>query len=565
MPTKVWLQYYTQGVPDTINPDSFSSLSQLFEKYADEFKDRPAYTCFDVSLTYNTVKQYTHALAAFLQKKLQLKKGARVAIMMPNILQYPVSIFGVLKAGMIVVNVNPMYTAPELAFQLQDSGAEVIIVLENFADRLEAALPKTSVKHVIITKIGDLLGFVKGNIYNFIARYIKGSVPDYRLPDAIRFNDVLSAGKKLSIDDSHTINSDIAFFQYTGGTTGRAKAAMLTHRNIIANVLQCVYWIRDLKAQYFGIMLGALPLYHIFSLTVCGMCIFPMGASTLLIPNPRDTKSMINMIRRCKMTMVIGLNTLFNSLTSHKDFKKVDFSRLNLTMSGGMACQRAVAERWQAITGVPVLEGYGLTETSPVITMNPANIQHFTGSVGVPISSTEIVIRDDAHQDLPFNKIGEICVRGPQIMQGYWQCDNETRDVLDENGWLRTGDIGYMDERGFVFIVDRKKDMVLVSGFNVYPNEVEEVISMYPGVQSVAVIGVPNEKTGEALKAFIVKRDPNLTKSELIAHCRKSLTGYKIPRFVEFRDSLPLSNVGKVLRRELRDEEIKRAPVTVSE
>lgn len=563
MERKVWLQYYTQGVPDTINPDSFSSLTNLFEKYADTFKDRPVYTCFNVSLSYMQVEKLTEDLAAFLQKKLKLKKGARIAIMMPNILQYPVAIFGILKAGMIVVNVNPLYTAPELAFQLQDSGAEAIIVLENFARRVEKVLPTTSVKHVIITKIGDLLGFAKGMFLNFMSRYVKGKVPDYHLPNAIYFKKALSIGKKLSFDDPNTVNTDVAFFQYTGGTTGRAKAAMLTHRNIIANVLQCVYWIRDLKAQYFGVMIGALPLYHIFSLTVCGMCIFPMGASTLLIPNPRDTKSMIKMMRHCKMTMMIGLNTLFNALVSHPDFKKVDFSRLNLTMSGGMAMHRAVAERWHKITGVPVLEGYGLTETSPVITMCPANTPYFTGSVGVPISSTEVVIRDDNKQDLPLNKTGEIWARGPQIMKGYWQCDDETHDVIDQAGWLRTGDLGYMDERGFVFIVDRKKDMVLVSGFNVYPNEVEAVISMHPGVQTVAVIGIPSEKTGEALKAFIVKRDPNLTKAELIAHCRSSLTNYKVPRLFEFRDSLPLSNVGKVLRRELRDQEMQRVTETM--
>lgn len=564
MEKKVWLQYYTQGVPDTINPDSFSSLTHLFEKYADDFHSRPAYTCFNVSLSYSQVKKMTCDLAAFLQKKLQLKKGARVAIMMPNILQYPVAIFGILKAGLIVVNVNPLYTAPELAFQLQDSGAEAIIVLENFAHRLEIALPKTSVKHVIITKIGDCLGFVKGACFNFMARYIKGNVPDYRLPDAIYFKRVLSIGKKLTFDDPKTINSDVAFFQYTGGTTGLPKAAMLTHRNIIANVLQCVYWIRDLKAQYFGIMIGALPLYHIFSLTVCGMCIFPMGASTLLIPNPRDTQSMIKMMRNAKMTMMIGLNTLFNALVSHPDFKKVDFSRLNLTMSGGMAMQRAVAERWHKITGVPVLEGYGLTESSPVITMCPANTPYFTGSIGVPVSSTEVVIRDENKKDLPFNQTGEIWARGPQIMKGYWKCDDETHDVIDQEGWLGTGDMGYMDARGFVFIVDRKKDMVLISGFNVYPNEVEAVISMHPGVQTVAVIGIPSEKTGEALKAFVIKRDPNLTKAELIAHCRKSLTNYKIPRLIEFRESLPLSTVGKVLRRELRDQEMQRITETVT-
>jgi len=555
---KIWLKEYTDGVPATINPDEFSSLSYLFEKYAADFSSRAAYTSFGVSLTYQTVKNLVRDFAAFLQKQLQLKKGDRIAIMMPNILQYPVSIFGALTAGLVVVNINPLYTAPEIMQQLNDSGTETIIVLENFADRLEMALPKTKVKQVIIAKIGDLLGFVKGNLYNLIARYVQKKVPEYHLPNALFFKNCLSLGKKLVLEEVSHKNTDLAFLQYTGGTTGGAKGAMLTHRNIIANVLQCSSWIQDMKEQNHGVLLGALPLYHIFSLTVCGMCIFPMGAASLLIANPRDIPSVIKALRRTKMTMAIGLNTLFNGLLNNPDFKKLDFSSLKLTLSGGMALQKVVAERWHEVTGVPILEGYGLTESSPVITMCPISKTHYSGSIGVPIPSTEVVIRDETGHDLPSHKVGEICARGPQVMQGYWHRDDETRNVIDKGGWLRTGDIGYMDEHGYVYIVDRKKDMVLVSGFNVYPNEIEGVIAAHPGVQTVAVIGIPSEKTGEALKAFIIRKDPNLSQEELIAHCRQSLTGYKIPHFIEFRDQLPMSTVGKVLRRELRDEELKR-------
>ncbi len=554
MENKVWLQQYTHGVPDTINPDSFTSLTQFFEKYADDFSDRPVFTSFGVSVTYQQMKENTRDFAAFLQHHLKLTPGTRIAVMMPNILQYPVAIFGALKAGLIVVNVNPLYTAPEIAQQLNDSGAEAIVVLENFADRLAIALPTTKLKHVIIATIGDFLGIVKGGLFNFISRHIKGKVPDYHLPRAIFFKKTILIGKKLPCDAVETKNSDIAFLQYTGGTTGRSKGAMLTHRNLIANVLQCVSWIRDVKAQHYGVMIGALPMYHIFSLTVCGMCIFPMGASTVLIANPRDIPGFIKTIRHCKMTMMVGLNTLFNGLLNHNKFKKVDFSRLKLTISGGMAMQKAVADRWQKVTGNPVLEGYGLTESSPVITLCPTSKKHFTGSVGVPIPSTEVTIRDEMNHDLFFHKIGEIWARGPQVMKGYWHQEAETNNVIDDQGWLRTGDLGYMDAQGYVYIVDRKKDMVLVSGFNVYPNEVEAVISSHPGVMAVAVIGIPSEKTGETLKAFIVKKDPHLTEKVLIAYCRKSLTGYKIPHIIEFRHSLPMSTVGKVLRRELRDE-----------
>ncbi|HLD84773.1 MAG TPA: AMP-binding protein [Coxiellaceae bacterium] len=561
MESRPWLKQYTHGVPETVNPDAFSSLVHFFEKYADDYSNDTAFQNFGVKLSYRDMKEKVRDFAAFLQQQLQLKKGMRFAIMMPNVLQYPIAIFGALKAGLIVVNVNPLYTARELTEQLNDAKADAILVLENFADRLEEALPNIKIQHVIIATMGDLLGTLKGNFFNFMLRYVKGKVPDYNMPNAIFFKKVLRSGKLLSFDPVELQNKDVAFLQYTGGTTGVSKGAMLTHRNIIANVLQCVSWIRDVKETHRGVTLGALPMYHIFSLTVCGMCIFPVGASTLLITNPRDIPSFIKAIRRAKISMVVGLNTLFHALLNHPNIKKVDFSRLKLTISGGMAMQRAVAERWQAVTGIPVLEGYGLTETSPVITLCPTNMTHFTGSVGVPVPSTDVVIRDEERHDLGFHQSGEIWARGPQVMKEYWHQPAETSKVIDKEGWLRTGDIGYMDERGFVYIVDRKKDMVIVSGFNVYPNEVEAVLSLHPGVSLVAVIGVPSEKTGEALKAFIVKKDPALTKEALIAFCRESLTAYKIPHIFEFRDELPLSNVGKVLRRELRNEAVKSAAI----
>ncbi|MDP1574723.1 MAG: AMP-binding protein [Coxiellaceae bacterium] len=557
MENKVWLQHYTHGVPETINPDIFSSLPDYFEKAVRDFSDRPIYTCFGTTLTYQAVDRLANNIAAFLQQKLGLKKGDRIALMMPNTLQYPVAIMGALRAGLIVVNVNPLYTAHELAEQLKDSGAQTIVVLENFANKVQEALSHTDIKNIIITKIGDLLGTVKGAVFNVVSRYIKRVIPSYELPQAFFLQDVLKKDPSLSFIPVPLQNTDVAFLQYTGGTTGRAKGAMLSHRNIISNIIQCAVWIQDVKEQNHGVVLAALPMYHIFSLTVCAFSIFPMGASSLLIPNPRDLPALMKAMKSIKLTMIIGLNTLFNAMLNHPQMKTVDFSRLRLTISGGMAMQKPVADRWQQVTGIPILQGYGLTESSPVITLCPVSMTHFTGTIGLPVSSTEVVIRDEAGNDLAFHEAGEICARGPQVMLGYWHADRETHQTIDDDGWLHTGDIGYMDENGFVFIVDRKKDMVLVSGFNVYPNEVEAVLAAHPGVQTVAVIGVPSEQTGEALKAFIIKKDPAITPNELIAFCRKSLTGYKIPKLIEFRDELPLSPVGKVLRRELRDLEKK--------
>ena len=559
MESKVWLKQYIPGVPDTINPDAFSSLVALFEKYVNDYAERPVFISFGVSITYRKIKTLVDDFASFLQNHCGLKKGDRFAIMMPNLFQYPVALFGALKAGLIVVNVNPLYTASETEKQLNDAGAKAIIVLENFADKLEKALPNTAVEHVVITKVGDLLGSVKGAVYNFAVRYLKGDVPDYDIAKAIAFKKALRIGAEKAFSPVKITNGDIAFLQYTGGTTGKSKGAILTHRNMVANVLQCVSWIRWMKADRQIILVGALPLYHIFSLTVCGICVFAMGAATLLIANPRDMSAFVKALRGVKVTMMIGLNTLFNALLHHPDFSKVDFSGMRVTMSGGMAMQRAVAEHWHKVTGVPVLEGYGLTETSPVVTMCPTTVSHFCGSAGVPIPSTQVEIRDEEGNVLACQKQGEIWVYGPQVMQGYWHQEAETNNVFDANGWLRTGDIGYLDERGYLYIVDRKKDMILVSGFNVYPNEVEDVLVSHPGVHTAAVIGIPSDKTGEALKAYIIKDDPAVTEEVLKAYCRDSLTAYKVPKLFEFRDELPLSNVGKVLRRELRDEAIKQA------
>lgn len=551
---KIWLSQYLPGVPDTINPDAFSSLSAMFEKYVTQYANKPIFLNYGVTLTYAQMKVSVDIFAAFLQQHLGLKKGDRFAVMMPNLLQYPIAIFAALKAGLIVVNVNPMYTACELEKQLSDAGVTGIIVLESFADRLQVALPNTQVKHIIIAKLGDMLGTIKGGVMNILLRYVKGKVPDYHLPNAIFFKKAMKLGESLQFQSVPLNVGDIAFLQYTGGTTGRSKGAILTHRNMLANVLQCASWIRGIEGMQKGMMVGALPMYHIFALTVCGMCIMPMGASTVLVTNPRDTKAFINAIKNVQFTMMIGLNTLFNSLLNHPWFNKIDFSHTRLTVSGGTAMQRAVAELWYEKTGLPVLEGYGLTEASPVLTLCPTNVNHFTGSVGVPVPSTDVEIRNDDRQPVPLGTQGEIWAKGPQVMQGYWHQEAETRAVLDDNGWLRTGDIGYLDERGFLYIVDRKKDMVLVSGFNVYPNEVEDVLVSHPGVLIVAVIGVPSEKTGEALHAFVVRKDPDLTEAELKTFCRQSLTAYKVPKNIEFRTELPMSNVGKVLRRALRDE-----------
>jgi long-chain acyl-CoA synthetase len=551
---KVWLKSYPPDVPETLNVDTYHSINEAMEIYCQQFSNKPAFTNFGVTITYQDLEKMTKQFAAFLQQHLKMKKNDRFAIMLPNVMQFPIAMFGALRAGLIVTNINPLYTAHELAFQLQDSGATGIIVLENFAHELSLALPKTEIKHVIVARMGDCLGWIKGCIANFVVKYIKHLVPAWEIADTIDFTDALKIGKSLTLEKVAIGAEDVAFFQYTGGTTGVAKGAMLTHRNIIANVTQCLAWVKSVLTVGRETVVTALPLYHIFSLTVCCFCFMTIGSKCLLITNPRDLKGFIKTLRKVPATIFIGLNTLFNGLLHHPHFADIKLSSFKLVIAGGMAMQKAVADEWQKRTGTVILEGYGLTEASPVISINPITVKSFTGSIGLPVPDTDVVIRDDVGNDLPLGKAGELCVRGPQVMRGYWQKPEETALVIDKDGWLRTGDIAQMDERGFLYLLDRKKDMIIVSGFNVYPNEVEEIIASHPGVREVAVIGVPSEKTGEMVKAFVVKKDPKLTAEDLINYCRGQLTAYKVPKQIEFRDHLPKSNVGKVLRRALRDE-----------
>ena len=549
---RVWYQNYLPGVPETINPDAYPSLLELLEKCFKQYAKFPAFSNLGVKLSYQELDQLSLQFAIYLQE-LGLKKGDRVAIMMPNLPQHPVALFGILRAGLVVVNINPLYTKSELRHLLNDSGAETIIVLANFAKTVEKVLDKTSLKNIIVTEVGDLMGAVKGRLINFVVKYIKRMVPSYHISGAVSFRKSLSACRLYQYRRPHLQGDDMAFLQYTGGTTGHPKGAILTHRNIIANILQTSAWVNSVITPGEDIVLGALPLYHIFSLMVCSITFLWLGAECLLITNPRDMDSFVKTLKHVPVSVFVGINTLFNGLLNHSGFKHADFSHLKLTVSGGMAVQSSLAETWQRVTGVCVLQGYGLTETSAVVSVNPINLTHFSESIGVPISGTDITIRDDNGQVLSAGSEGELCVKGPQVMQGYWNNPEATRDVLDEEGWLRTGDIARMDENGFIYIVDRKKDMILVSGFNVYPNEVEEVLSAHPNIKEVAVVGVPSNASGEAVKAFIVKKNSELTEKDVIEFCHQSLTGYKIPKIIEFRDELPKSNVGKVLRRELRE------------
>ena len=554
---KFWTRSYPPGVPADIDDTRYRSLVHLLEEAFDKYAQRPAYVCMNKYLRYAEVDLMSKRLGAWLQAQ-QLSPGARVALMMPNVLQYPVAIAAVLRAGYVVVNVNPLYTARELEHQLTDSGAEAIIVLENFAHVLEKVIDRTQVKVAVVASMGDLLGGLKGGIVNFVIRTIKKMVPAFSLPNAVRFNRALSQGGSLVLHPANVAHDDIAFLQYTGGTTGLSKGAMLSHRNVIANLLQNEAWLQPaldkpprVEALSF---VCALPLYHIFALTVCCLMGTRLGGMNILIPNPRDIPGLIKTLSRHKFNMFPAVNTLYNGLLNHPDFARLDFSSLKLCNGGGMAVQRAVNDRWQQVTGKSIVEGYGLSETSPVATANPADAAEFTGTIGLPISSTEIAIMDDAGHALPTGAVGEIAIRGPQVMQGYWQRPEETARVMTSDGFFLSGDIGFMDERGYVTIVDRKKDMVLVSGFNVYPNEVEGVVALHPGVLECAVIGVPDAGTGEAVKLFVVRRDPGLTTEDLMAYCHEQLTGYKRPKLIEFRDDLPKTNVGKILRRELRDQ-----------
>ena len=548
-----WLAHYPEGVPAQIDSNQYASVAAVVEEAFERFRQRPAFASFGKKLSYGQIDEMSRQFAGYLTGVLKLGKGDRIAIMMPNVLQYPIALFGALRAGLVVVNTNPMYTARELKHQLEDSGAKAIVVLDNFAATLQQAVEETEVEHIITTGIGDLLG-AKGALINFVLKYVKKMVPAFHLPHAVRFNDALAKGASHPLVKAQLTHDDIAFLQYTGGTTGVAKGAMLTHGNMVANMMQAGAWIGANAKPGEEVIITALPLYHIFSLTANGLVFMRLGGLNWLITNPRDMPGFVKELKQSNFTALTGVNTLFNGLLNTPGFAELDFSRLHLTLGGGMAVQRAVAERWKKVTGVTLVEAYGLTETSPAACINPLDLAAYNGSIGLPIPSTDVAIWSEDGHPLPQGEVGELMVRGPQVMKGYWQRPDETAKVLDASGWLHTGDVARMDENGYFYIVDRKKDMILVSGFNVYPNEVEDVVMQHPGVAEVAAVGVPDEHSGEVVKLFVVRKDPNLTVEELKKFCHDNLTGYKRPKIIEFRDSLPKSNVGKILRRELRDE-----------
>jgi len=548
---KIWIKNYPPGVPDEISISHISSLVDLFEEACRKYADKVAYISMGKEMTYREVDNLSRDFAGWLQS-LGLGKGDRVALMMPNVLQYPVALFGTLRAGCVVVNVNPLYTPRELEHQLKDSGAKAIVILENFATTLEQVLVKTEVKHVVVTPMGEMLGLLKGSLVNFVVRKVKKLVPAWSLPESISFTTALATGRRHGMDKVTMTREDLAFLQYTGGTTGVSKGAMLTHANISSNVMQAYSWIKPVVVEGEEFIITPLPLYHIFALTV-SLTFLMIGARNLLIANPRDIPGFVKEWSKYPVSVATGVNTLFNGLLNNADFAKLDFATMKVALGGGMAVQAPVAERWKKVTKSPLLQAYGLTETSPAATINPLHLKDFNGSIGLPISSTEISIRSDDGREVPITQVGEICIRGPQVMKGYWQRAEETDNVMTPDGYLRTGDMGYIDHEGYVFIVDRKKDMILVSGFNVYPNEVEEAVAMHEGVSDVAAIGVPDDNSGEAVKIFVVRKDPNLSAEELIAHCRKQLTGYKVPKHVEFRADLARTNVGKILRRALKE------------
>jgi long-chain acyl-CoA synthetase len=559
-----WYASYAPGVPHEIDVTQYASIVQLFDDCTQKYRERVAYVSIGANLTYGELARKANAFACWLQN-VGVKPGERVAIMLPNTFQYPVALFGILKAGAVVVNVNPLYTVRELTHQLKDSGAQTIIVFEKFAKTVEGALPGTRVQNVVVTALGDLLSDglnLKGRCINVMMKHVKKMVPAYRLPQAIRLCDALAIGAQRPPAPVSLHQTDVAFLQYTGGTTGVAKGAMLTHRNIIANVLQAKAWSESELAGDIETVLTPLPLYHIYSLTLNAMIFMLLGGRNILIANPRDTKRMMKVIRHETFTGITAVNTLYNAFLDNEAFRKRDFSKLKLAMAGGMAMQKAVAERFKAVTGVPIIEGYGLTECSPIVTMNPVNLKHmrdFDGSIGLPAPSTVVRFRKDDGSWAGIGEAGELCVKGPQVMKGYWNRPDETAKVLDDAGWLATGDIGVMNEHGYIRLIDRKKDMILVSGFNVYPNEIEDVIAMHPDVREVAAIGIPDEVQGERVKVFVVPRNPALTEAQVMEHCRENLTGYKVPKLVEFRDHLPQTNVGKILRRELRDQELAKS------
>lgn len=549
---KVWLHSYPPGVPAEISIDHCPSVVALFEDACRKYADQVAYISMGAELTYRELDAKSREFAGWLHSR-GLRKGDRVALMMPNLLQYPVAIFGTLRAGCIVVNCNPLYTPRELEHQLKDSGAIAIVIVENFAGTLQQVIDRTAVKHVVVTPMGEMLGPVKGTLVNFVVRNVKKMVPAWSLPGSIGFSAALAAGRGHGMEPVALGHEDIAFLQYTGGTTGISKGAMLSHGNMVANVMQAHAWIEAVMEDGRELVVTALPLYHIFALTANCLIFLMIGARNLLIANPRDIPAFVKELTKYPFTVITGVNTLFNALLNNPGFAGLDFSKLKVNLGGGMAVQGAVAERWAKATGTPILQAYGLTEASPAVTINPLDLKEFSGSIGLPIPSTELSIRDDTGSEVSRGQVGEICVRGPQVMKGYWQRPAETENALYPDGFLRTGDMGYVDQQGFVFLVDRKKDMILVSGFNVYPNEVEEAVAMHPGVREVAAIGIPDDRSGEAVKIFVVREDPGVTAQMLIEHCRGLLSGYKIPKQVEFRDDLPRTNVGKILRRALKE------------
>ena len=556
LPDKPWLKSYSKVVPAEIGTLPYSSIGDFLVGACKQFSGQPAFVCMGKSISYAELERQSAAFGAYLQSK-GLQQGARVALMMPNVLQYPVAMMAVLRAGYVVVNINPLYTPRELEHQLKDSGAQAIVILENFASTLQAVIARTDVKHVVVAAMGDMLGGLKGTIVNLVVRRVKKMVPAWSLPGHVKFNAAVKAGAGIAFKPAKMEASDVAFLQYTGGTTGISKGAVLLHSNVLSNVAQNTLWLQDAyaikpKPAHLN-FICALPLYHIFALTVNALMGMQQGAQNVLVPNPRDIPGFVKELQKYPMHIFPGLNTLFNALLNNEDFRKLDFKPLIMTLGGGMAVQKGVAERWKALTGNSITEGYGLSETSPVATANRFSDSNFTGTIGLPLPSTEIAIRDDDGNNLPLGEVGEICIRGPQVMAGYWNRPDETAKVMTKDGFFKSGDMGFMDERGYTKIVDRKKDMILVSGFNVYPNELEEVVAQHPGVLEVAAIGVPDEHSGEVPKLFVVKKDPALTVEALTAYCRENLTGYKRPKYIEFRTELPKTPVGKILRRALRE------------
>lgn len=550
---KVWLNSYSEGVPEEINPDTYQSIIEMFDESVKKYTNNPAMENMGMCYSYQELSNKAEDFGAYLQKELGLKHGDRLAIMMPNLLQYPVAIFGAMKAGLTIINVNPLYTKRELKHQLIDAGADAIVIIANFADTLEAVLEETSLKHVIVTELGDALSPLKSRMVNFAVKYIKKMVPNFSLPKAIKYKEVMKRGAELTLEPVDLHHTDIAFLQYTGGTTGVAKGAVLTHKNIVANVEQSYAWLKGSVKEGKEIIITALPLYHIFSLTANCMMFIKLGGKNVLITNPRDMPAFVKEMSKHPFTAITGVNTLFNGLLNTPGFSELDFSKFNFSLGGGMAVQESVARKWEEVTGVTLLEAYGLTETSPGVCMNPTNLEAYNGCIGLPLSSTEVSIRDDDGKEVAQGESGELWVRGPQVMRGYLDRPEDTQEVLKPGGWFTTGDVAFMNEKGYFKLVDRKKDMILVSGFNVYPNEIEEVVSSHEKVLEVGAIGVPSESSGEIVKIFVAKKDESLTKEELIAHCKENLTGYKVPKIVTFIDELPKSNVGKILRRELRD------------